>query len=144
MTCRFLCFDPLSTLSKRVHISYKFVRWFLALGDIVLYSSIYLQSIYSSYSYYQLSFEFSIQVPTIFFFLFADSFTMKTLITLSVISTASMLSTVQACSTESNVKVTFFGYPDNDPPSGQIAYNCGRGFTAGGYIPFSLDHGHDV
>lgn len=61
---------------------------------------------------------------------------MKTLV-LSVISIASMLSTVQACSTKSNVKVTFFGYPDNDPPSGQIAYNCGRGFTAGGYIPHS-------
>lgn len=43
-----------------------------------------------------------------------------------------MLSAAQACSTKSNVKVTFFGYPDNDPPSGQIAYNCGRGFTAGG------------
>ena len=58
-----------------------------------------------------------------------------TILTLFVISIASMLSAAQACSTKSNVKVTFFGYPDNDPPSGQIAYNCGRGFTAGGFIP---------
>lgn len=57
------------------------------------------------------------------------------LLVLAVITIASMLGTAHACSTKSSVKVTFFGYPDNDPPSGQIAYNCGRGFTAGGIIP---------
>lgn len=54
---------------------------------------------------------------------------------LALITIASMLGVAQACSTKSSVKVTFFGYPDNDPPSGQIAYNCGRGFTAGGIVP---------
>ncbi|KAK0653639.1 Uncharacterized protein DIS24_g5874 [Lasiodiplodia hormozganensis] len=27
---------------------------------------------------------------------------------------------------------TFYGYPDNDPPGPAIAYDCGRGFSAGG------------
>ncbi|EME85999.1 uncharacterized protein MYCFIDRAFT_39450 [Pseudocercospora fijiensis CIRAD86] len=34
--------------------------------------------------------------------------------------------------TVQNVQHTFYGYPDNDPPSAQIAYDCGRGYTAGG------------
>lgn len=38
-----------------------------------------------------------------------------------------------ACSVVSNVKVTFYGYPDNDPPGANIAYSCGsRGYKAGG------------
>ncbi|KAL5465748.1 hypothetical protein PMIN07_003887 [Paraphaeosphaeria minitans] len=37
-----------------------------------------------------------------------------------------------ACSTVSKVTHTFYGYPDNDPPGPATAYNCGRGFKAGG------------
>ncbi|PSS18798.1 hypothetical protein M430DRAFT_50789 [Amorphotheca resinae ATCC 22711] len=39
----------------------------------------------------------------------------------------------QACSTQSDVKVTFYGYPDNSPPGAGTAYNCGnRNYIAGG------------
>ncbi|KAL5414948.1 hypothetical protein PMIN03_002906 [Paraphaeosphaeria minitans] len=37
-----------------------------------------------------------------------------------------------ACSTVSKVTHTFYGYPDNDPPGPATAYDCGRGFKAGG------------
>ncbi|OAQ99358.1 hypothetical protein LLEC1_01061 [Akanthomyces lecanii] len=37
-----------------------------------------------------------------------------------------------ACSTPGNYIVTFYGYPDNDPPGPAIAYDCGRGSRAGG------------
>lgn len=37
-----------------------------------------------------------------------------------------------SCQVQTNWKITFFGYPDNSPPSGDIAFNCGRGFAAGG------------
>ncbi|RAH41747.1 uncharacterized protein BO95DRAFT_372394 [Aspergillus brunneoviolaceus CBS 621.78] len=50
---------------------------------------------------------------------------------------AGLLSTAAACSTESDVTVTFYGYPDNDPPSADIAYDCGRGYTAGGTGTYS-------
>jgi hypothetical protein len=43
----------------------------------------------------------------------------------------------QACSTQSDVKVTFYGYPDNSPPGAGTAYNCGnRNYIAGGTAPF--------
>ena len=45
---------------------------------------------------------------------------------------AGLISTAAACSTQSDVEITFYGYPDNDPPSADIAYDCGRGYTAGG------------
>ena len=39
----------------------------------------------------------------------------------------------QSCSTVQNSQITFYGWPDNDPPSAQTAYNCGnRNFVAGG------------
>ncbi|KAK4506086.1 hypothetical protein PRZ48_004051 [Zasmidium cellare] len=34
--------------------------------------------------------------------------------------------------TVNNVQHTFYGFPDNDPPSADIAYDCGRGNKAGG------------
>jgi len=36
------------------------------------------------------------------------------------------------CSTQSGVEITFYGYPDNSPPGASIAYDCGRGYIAGG------------
>ncbi|KAB8228246.1 uncharacterized protein BDW43DRAFT_316099 [Aspergillus alliaceus] len=32
---------------------------------------------------------------------------------------------------------TFYGFPDNDPPGGAIAYDCGRGLAAGGVGTFN-------
>ncbi|KAE8373939.1 hypothetical protein BDV26DRAFT_270983 [Aspergillus bertholletiae] len=37
-----------------------------------------------------------------------------------------------SCSVETGYEVTFYGYADNDPPGADIAYDCGRGYTAGG------------
>lgn len=37
-----------------------------------------------------------------------------------------------SCQVQANWKITFFGYPDNSPAGADIAFNCGRGFTAGG------------
>lgn len=37
-----------------------------------------------------------------------------------------------SCEVQTNWKITFFGYPDNSPAGGDIAFDCGRGFTAGG------------
>lgn len=45
----------------------------------------------------------------------------------------------QACSVTQNVKITFFGFPDNSPKkSDAIKYNCGRGFHAGGSLPIPI------
>ena len=41
--------------------------------------------------------------------------------------------TLAACTRCGSVEITFFRYPDNDPPSAQTAYNCGgRNYIAGG------------
>ncbi|KAJ6133669.1 hypothetical protein N7471_008884 [Penicillium samsonianum] len=38
-----------------------------------------------------------------------------------------------ACSTPGNFIITFYGYPDNDPPGPGTAHNCGgRNYVAGG------------
>jgi hypothetical protein len=44
----------------------------------------------------------------------------------------------KSCSTESDFEVTFYGYADNSPPGAGIAYDCGRGYTAGGGSPSLL------
>jgi hypothetical protein len=50
---------------------------------------------------------------------------------LMVIASSTMSSS--ACSITTNNKVTFYGYPDNDPPGAGTAYNCGgRNNVAGG------------
>ncbi|KAM7201339.1 hypothetical protein V8F33_003439 [Rhypophila sp. PSN 637] len=50
-----------------------------------------------------------------------------------LIASAGLLGVAQACSTVSGVAVTFYGYPDNDPPGPATAYNCGgRNNIAGG------------
>ncbi|KAI9662234.1 MAG: hypothetical protein M1821_008400 [Bathelium mastoideum] len=36
------------------------------------------------------------------------------------------------CHAMNSVKLTFFGWPDNTPPSANAAYNCGRGYVSGG------------
>lgn len=33
--------------------------------------------------------------------------------------------------------LTFYGWPDNDPPSAETAYDCGRGYKTGGKHPLS-------
>lgn len=51
---------------------------------------------------------------------------------------ASLASTAAACSTPGNFEVTFYGYPDNDPPGPATAYNCGgRNNKAGGTGTYS-------
>lgn len=57
--------------------------------------------------------------------------TLTTLLTLS--STSLSACSRSACSRQGSVSLTFYGYPDNDPPSAQTAYNCGgRNNIAGG------------
>jgi len=50
--------------------------------------------------------------------------------------TVSMLG-VNACLVQSNVQMTFYGFPDNSPPGAGIAYDCGRGNTASGTGTYS-------
>ncbi|KAK3181626.1 hypothetical protein K4F52_007004 [Lecanicillium sp. MT-2017a] len=53
--------------------------------------------------------------------------------TAAAIATAALAGVSSACSTPGNFVVTFYGYPDNDPPGPATAYNCGgRNFIAGG------------
>lgn len=57
---------------------------------------------------------------------------MKYLATLATL-TATLASTATACSTAGNNIVTFYGYPDNDPPGPATSMNCGgRNYKAGG------------
>ncbi|KAK1763218.1 hypothetical protein QBC33DRAFT_573538 [Phialemonium atrogriseum] len=56
---------------------------------------------------------------------------MRTTAVLSVLM--STLGVTLGCSTTSGVQITFYGAPDNDPPGGATAHNCGgRNFIAGG------------
>lgn len=61
----------------------------------------------------------------------------------SIMTTAALIFSTQAttkptsCSTVSPVTLTFYGWPDNDPPSAEIAYDCGRGYKAGGKHSFA-------
>ncbi|EMD64870.1 hypothetical protein GGP41_002870 [Bipolaris sorokiniana] len=49
-----------------------------------------------------------------------------------VVALSSLSLTVMGCSTVTKVTHTFYGYPDNDPAGPATAYDCGRGFKAGG------------
>jgi len=42
------------------------------------------------------------------------------------------LTVPMACTIVTQVTHTFYGYPENDPSSVDIAYDCGRGFEASG------------
>jgi hypothetical protein len=42
-----------------------------------------------------------------------------------------------ACQQVSKFFITFYGWPDNDPPGTDIAYDCGRGNTAAGTGTFA-------
>lgn len=56
--------------------------------------------------------------------------TSLSLLTLTALLSASSPAT--SCQVQTNWKITFFGYPDNSPAGADIAFDCGRGFTAGG------------
>lgn len=44
-----------------------------------------------------------------------------------------LLWSARACSVVTDVRTTFYGAPDNDPPGPATAYDCdGRNYTAGG------------
>lgn len=46
-------------------------------------------------------------------------------------------SVVNACSVDNDITITFYGFPDNDPPGATTAYNCGgRNNIAGGVGTF--------
>lgn len=61
---------------------------------------------------------------------------MKLLATLT--TGAAFAASASACYISTGYQVTFFGYPDNDPPGPATAYNCGgRNFRAGGKIASS-------
>lgn len=50
----------------------------------------------------------------------------------SLISTTLAAPTKKKCYSINPVSLTFYGFPDNDPPSADIAWDCGRGYKAGG------------
>lgn len=50
----------------------------------------------------------------------------------SISSTLTFLTIALACTTAIEVAHTFYEYPNNDTISAVIAYDCGRGFEAGG------------
>lgn len=50
-----------------------------------------------------------------------------------LLTAAILLGSTRACSVVTDVKTTFYGAPDNDPPGLATAYNCsGRNYIAGG------------
>ncbi|KAK1909880.1 hypothetical protein P3342_008052 [Pyrenophora teres f. teres] len=49
-----------------------------------------------------------------------------------IIALSSLSLTVLGCTKATKVTHTFYGYPDNDPAGPATAYDCGRGFKAGG------------
>ena len=51
---------------------------------------------------------------------------------------AALVGAVTACTVADNYEITFYGYPDNSPPGADIAYDCGRGYTAGGSSPLLI------
>lgn len=54
---------------------------------------------------------------------------MKSILALITLTAATAAAT---CTSVNPVLLTFYGYPDNDPPSADIAYDCGRGYKASG------------
>ena len=59
-------------------------------------------------------------------------------IILASLATTLFSSRAAACSDISDVKITFYGYPDNDPPGPGTVYNCGgRNYIAGGSGTYS-------
>lgn len=55
----------------------------------------------------------------------------------AIVALLAALGPVSADTVVSGVQHTFYGYPDNSPPGAAIAYNCGRGNTAGGSGTYS-------
>ncbi|KAL7926001.1 hypothetical protein ACQKWADRAFT_309611 [Trichoderma austrokoningii] len=57
---------------------------------------------------------------------------MKSVATLAIAG-AALVGFISTCSTFNNVKVTFYGWPDNSPPGAGAAYDCGgRNYVTGG------------
>lgn len=53
--------------------------------------------------------------------------------TISFFAVAVFAAVASGCELDSNLETTFYGWPDNDPPSAQVAHNCGgRNYVAGG------------
>ncbi|KAF7593015.1 hypothetical protein BBP40_012102 [Aspergillus hancockii] len=52
------------------------------------------------------------------------------------VGACSPLAIRQSCHVQDTIH-TFYGFPDNDPPGAAIAYDCGRGQTAGGVGTFN-------
>jgi hypothetical protein len=50
----------------------------------------------------------------------------------SLVFVLSSVGVAMACTKVTKVTHTFYGYPDNDPPGPSTAYDCGRGYKAGG------------
>ena len=60
-----------------------------------------------------------------------DSLELRTKI-LFLLSVLFLNAAAQSCSPLDDVKITFFGYPDNSPPGAGIAYNqCGHSLAGG-------------
>ncbi|KAK5467594.1 hypothetical protein LTS15_000567 [Exophiala xenobiotica] len=54
-------------------------------------------------------------------------------ILLQTLALTAIIGLAKSCSITSHVKMTFFGFPDNDPAGPETAYNCGgRNNIAGG------------
>ncbi|KAK5994293.1 hypothetical protein PT974_04765 [Cladobotryum mycophilum] len=62
---------------------------------------------------------------------------MKSVAAFTVAAAAVLAGVSTACSTPGNYIVTFYGWPDNDPAGAGIAYDCGRGYKAGGSGTYS-------
>ncbi|KAE8377712.1 hypothetical protein BDV26DRAFT_292937 [Aspergillus bertholletiae] len=60
---------------------------------------------------------------------------LKLVVIFLCVGLSSPLTIPQSCYVQDAVH-TFYGYPDNDPPGCAIAYDCGRGLTAGGVGTF--------
>ena len=62
---------------------------------------------------------------------------MKFPITLAILSSVAALASA-SCTRMGYIYLNFYGYPDNSPPSGDTAYNCGgRNHVAGGTGTYS-------
>ena len=63
---------------------------------------------------------------------------MKTVTAVTLATLGFVAGSAKACSITSGVHMTFYGYPDNDPPGPATAYNCGgRNYVAGGVGTYS-------
>jgi hypothetical protein len=71
------------------------------------------------------------------------SISFKIAATASIFHVLFATASAAACSEQADVATTFYGWPDNSPAGAAIAFDCGRGFNAGGnsshYSPISSE-----